>query len=602
MKPFINILLGVLLVVLVDVGQVRARTITVSDEDGLQAIATNVNNGITTYIGDTIILTQNITLTNEWTPIGINNSKPFKGTFEGQNHTISNFRVFNRDYAGLFGYADGGTISNITVYGEISTNNHKRIGGICGEIKNDAKIENCHFVGEINVTYSGSSTIDCYVGGIVGEVINGGTINRCSVTGLIYGNKDIVKCVGGIVGRAGPEDSNTSDESYPLTIITNCINLADVYGYSSVAGMVAYARLRVKVENCLNCGNINGFTPEKGNKYYGGIVGGYWKYVYMYNCLSTGTVFNTHPSAIIGIITQTQFEDECPKVNMFYDHQRMWKNHSRHGIAKNTNEVIDGTLLSNLEGWVCDGGYPYPKDFTYDSVIMVVKSYALFSNHEVWDSISCDFEVSNFPGTEWESKQHKVTINGSQVNIIGSGVDTLVVKYGSFYKNILIKVEKSEPLPITLTSFNAVCTGRSSYIYWTTATETNNEYFILEHSIDAINFQEVTRIPGAGASIEPNDYEYIDYNATGGDNYYRLIQVDYDGTRTPSEIIYANCMDDNLVHYEEPRAYIDNGIVLVAGDRMCDVYVYTILGAQRYTKRMYPGETGRLNYWGALYC
>lgn len=161
-----------------------------------------------------------------------------------------------------------------------------------------------------------------------------------------------------------------------------------------------------------------------------------------------------------------------------------------------------------------------------------------------------------------------------------------------------IEFSPTTVLPITLTSFNAVCAGRSPHIYWTTATETNNAWFILEHSTDAINFQEVTRIPGAGTSIEPNRYEYIDSKAAGGDNYYRLIQEDYDCVRTPSEIIYTNCMDDHLVHYEEPRAYIDNGIVLVGGDRLCDVYVYTILGAQRYTKRMYPRETERLNYWG----
>lgn len=194
--------------------------------------------------------------------------------------------------------------------------------------------------------------------------------------------------------------------------------------------------------------------------------------------------------------------------------------------------------------------------------------------------------------------------SSSQSILEYSGTDEIKSNYpgnnsGSSYSWLPnIKFCFDNPLPITLTSFNAVCAGRSSYIYWTTATETNNDYFILEHSTDAINFQEVTRIPGAGTSIEPNDYNYIDYNATSEDNYYRLVQVDYDGTRTPSEIIYANCMDDHLVYYEEPRAYIDNGIVLVAGDRLCDVYVYTILGAQRYTKRMYPGETGRLNYWG----
>ncbi|MBR4582613.1 MAG: hypothetical protein IKO34_02245, partial [Bacteroidales bacterium] len=98
-------------------------------------------------------------------------------------------------------------------------------------------------------------------------------------------------------------------------------------------------------------------------------------------------------------------------------------------------------------------------------------------------------------------------------------------------------------LPIELTSFTATCDGRSALVEWTTATEKNNDYFSLERSDDAINFTEVARVAGAGNSIEPIDYAYNDYSIHGGDNYYRLVQVDYDGTRTVSEVIVANCIE-----------------------------------------------------------
>ena len=101
-------------------------------------------------------------------------------------------------------------------------------------------------------------------------------------------------------------------------------------------------------------------------------------------------------------------------------------------------------------------------------------------------------------------------------------------------------------LPIELISFTAICNGRSSLIEWTTATEKNNDFFVLERSVDAINFKEIARIAGAGNSIESINYTYTDYGARSGDNYYRLVQVDYDGTSTASEIIVANCPTETL--------------------------------------------------------
>ncbi|MBQ3833619.1 MAG: hypothetical protein II815_10660, partial [Bacteroidales bacterium] len=101
-------------------------------------------------------------------------------------------------------------------------------------------------------------------------------------------------------------------------------------------------------------------------------------------------------------------------------------------------------------------------------------------------------------------------------------------------------------LPIELVSFTAQCDGRSSLVEWTTATEKNNDYFSLERSDDAISFTEIARVAGAGNSIEPIDYAYTDYGIHGGDNYYRLVQVDYDGTRTVSEIVVANCIEPEV--------------------------------------------------------
>ncbi len=145
-------------------------------------------------------------------------------------------------------------------------------------------------------------------------------------------------------------------------------------------------------------------------------------------------------------------------------------------------------------------------------------------------------------------------------------------------------------LPIELTSFTATCDGRSSLIEWTTATEKNNDYFSIERSDDAINFMEIARVAGAGNSIEPLDYSYTDYGIHGGDNYYRLVQVDYDGTRTTSEIIVANCIESEV---DEPEvlAYpnpFSGELTLVLDNfdnRAATIEVYDMLGKLIYTEK-----------------
>ncbi len=145
-------------------------------------------------------------------------------------------------------------------------------------------------------------------------------------------------------------------------------------------------------------------------------------------------------------------------------------------------------------------------------------------------------------------------------------------------------------LPIELVSFTATCDGRSALVEWTTATEKNNDYFSLERSDDAVNFTEIARVAGAGNSIEPLDYSYTDYGIHGGDNYYRLVQVDYDGTRTTSEIIVANCIESE-VDEPEVQAYpnpFSGELTLVLDNfdnRAATIEVYDMLGKLIYTEK-----------------
>ncbi len=87
----------------------------------------------------------------------------------------------------------------------------------------------------------------------------------------------------------------------------------------------------------------------------------------------------------------------------------------------------------------------------------------------------------------------------------------------------------SSPLPVELTNFNVELIENSVEVTWTTATEINNDYFTIEKSTDAINFEIVDEITGAGNSQTILNYNYIDDNLFEGVSYYRLKQTDFNG-------------------------------------------------------------------------
>ncbi len=86
-------------------------------------------------------------------------------------------------------------------------------------------------------------------------------------------------------------------------------------------------------------------------------------------------------------------------------------------------------------------------------------------------------------------------------------------------------------LPIELSYFNATATANNQVaLAWGTASEENNDYMAVERSQDGQKFFEIGRVKGAGTTVEAQAYSFIDAAPKAGVNYYRLRQVDFDGT------------------------------------------------------------------------
>lgn len=94
----------------------------------------------------------------------------------------------------------------------------------------------------------------------------------------------------------------------------------------------------------------------------------------------------------------------------------------------------------------------------------------------------------------------------------------------------------SAPLPIELVSFDAVVNGNGVDLLWTTASETNNDFFTIERTADLTEWEIVNTVPGAGDSDEIRNYLSRDHNPIEGLSFYRLKQTDFDGQFSYSDI------------------------------------------------------------------
>lgn len=108
-----------------------------------------------------------------------------------------------------------------------------------------------------------------------------------------------------------------------------------------------------------------------------------------------------------------------------------------------------------------------------------------------------------------------------------------------------VTVTISAVLPVTLSSFNATEKDCKAIVTWTTASELNNQGFDVEKSNDGVNWTTIATIEGVGSTDQTSQYQYTDHNIERM-NYYRLNQVDFDGTSTYSQIValQANCYDE----------------------------------------------------------
>lgn len=130
------------------------------------------------------------------------------------------------------------------------------------------------------------------------------------------------------------------------------------------------------------------------------------------------------------------------------------------------------------------------------------------------------------------------------VNAVANTVSGAAIAPVDFFENWVL-VDNASPLPVTLTNFSTECSSKEIKVMWITQTEINNDYFVLEKSYDGFVFFEVAEIDGAGNSNISNTYQTT-IEAENKIVYFRLKQVDFDGTISYHNIIASNCSNNTF--------------------------------------------------------
>ncbi|MFN8395077.1 MAG: T9SS type A sorting domain-containing protein [Bacteroidia bacterium] len=155
-----------------------------------------------------------------------------------------------------------------------------------------------------------------------------------------------------------------------------------------------------------------------------------------------------------------------------------------------------------------------------------------------WDDVRAsgvsaptDLTVARWNGSIWTSEGNTGTTGGTTAGTITS------IPVTSFSPFTLGTVNGTvNNFPITLISFTATPVGRLVKLDWATSSETDNDYFTVERSRDAITWEDQSHVDGAGNASSRRDYATVDPMPHEGLSYYRLRSTDFDGMHRYSEI------------------------------------------------------------------
>ena len=170
-------------------------------------------------------------------------------------------------------------------------------------------------------------------------------------------------------------------------------------------------------------------------------------------------------------------------------------------------------------------------------------------------------------------------------NMLISGLSLLNPGYGFAVGDLGLMLKyNDDSIPVELTKFTASIKENKVILKWVTATETNNLGFWIQRKFSkGDDWLDIGFVEGKGTTTETNSYNFIDHQLTNAHIYYRLKQVDYDGSFTYSKIIsvYFNTVPltyQLFQNYPNPFNPTTTITFSIPEKQDVNIYLYSILG------------------------
>ena len=191
--------------------------------------------------------------------------------------------------------------------------------------------------------------------------------------------------------------------------------------------------------------------------------------------------------------------------------------------------------------------------------------------------------VAHYNGTSWVNE----TQDGGTTGTTSQG--TVTSQLMTSFSPLTFGSKKGgtvNPFPIALLSFSAKAERGVVNILWATASEINNDYFVVEKSNDGVNFNEIKKVKGAGNSSLNQSYSIIDNQPLMGISYYRLKQVDFNGKYSYSHIetVFLKNSNEDFILY--PNPVVDGFSLRLENDIYDEILVVVsdIFGKEQFSK------------------
>lgn len=243
------------------------------------------------------------------------------------------------------------------------------------------------------------------------------------------------------------------------------------------------------------------------------------------------------------------------------------------GLSVPTSESITGVEFS-INKSKSGGTWAYLGDYS----VMLLKAGVMAGSDRAsafpWFNTDADFPYGSSVDL-WGT-----TLTPTDVNHTGFGIAISAQRYFGFgnmtprIDDVTVTVYAQAPLPVELTYFNAENLESSVLLNWTTNSEIENDRFEIQASRDGFIYQTIGEVQGQGNTAAVTTYSFADERVKDGVTYYRLKQVDFDGTTAYSEVkvIDRGIAAGDAVIYPNPATNYFSISNLPEGESTVEIY------------------------------